>query len=595
MLKILLNGNALILPDDIQINLVYENPLFLVDRIPAAHTLSFNLPAVHSNLAQLGHPERLASNMKFLEYENCQIYFGPRLILSGVLVVKKFNKDIQVFVRESAYPDNVKLPMYEMELDRYDFGTGDRFAPDFDTDPDFAYNYRELIESSVSGSEEFVAAPVRILDTDGPFLEDQNEIPASSGYYASSIQYLNFWNANAGDYILPTASTKHCVIFPFPFLHYVVDQMFGDTLKSNPFSTGELAKLVLCNFFHPQYNSELFTEYHGILLDSDDTVDDVENYFELSSFSPSMKSNEMFKQVLKMICATLFIRGGKFEILFNQNIIDDDEQVNWTNKLIGDLEINQVPGKNYRYGYAQYNDHYPTINLEQVADIDELHDQTVAQDEEKDFYVTGSNQVITMKMRTKAMPTDPDRFDYLVKSSGYAGNEAADNTYQVVSDIAPLNMSIHDYWWENAKAPTLDFEQWYVSEWKGDRLVRHDRPAIMLFHGLQSTLYDNIPPEQYPFISGHNINPFGAKIGDLSLQWEGDDGLLETYHKPFLAWVEKDKVGIRNSFLLTADDLRSLDLTKKHYVRCKNFYIERLEVTIHFDHISPASVTMVEA
>ena len=42
-----------------ELNIVWENPLFLTDRIPAAFSLSFDLPATPNNLKVFNYPNRV--------------------------------------------------------------------------------------------------------------------------------------------------------------------------------------------------------------------------------------------------------------------------------------------------------------------------------------------------------------------------------------------------------------------------------------------------------------------------------------------------------------------------------------------------------
>src|SRR5690606_705843 len=75
MLKITLNGTPLNIPPDLQLNLIFENPLLFNDRIPSSHSLSFDLPATAHNLRIFGNPNRLNSAVVFREYNGLDIFF----------------------------------------------------------------------------------------------------------------------------------------------------------------------------------------------------------------------------------------------------------------------------------------------------------------------------------------------------------------------------------------------------------------------------------------------------------------------------------------------------------------------------------------
>lgn len=64
---------------------------------------------------------------------------------------------------------------------------------------------------------------------------------------------------------------------------------------------------------------------------------------------------------------------------------------------------------------------------------------------------------------------------------------------------------------------------------------------------------------------------------------------------PFKSWIEKDKIKFSGSFLLSAIDIRDMDITEKVHVDGRNFFIEKLQFTIYNDHISPVMTDLIEA
>lgn len=604
MLKLLLQGTALNLPPDFQLNLIYENPLFLNDRIPAVHSLTFTLPPTPHNLALLGNPDRIASTRSFREYEGLEVLFGPVKFLQGILIVTKFDKDIKLFFRGSTYPDEIQAQLNETTMERYDFGEGLFSSLDFSDPDNFGYKYTQLMLDSLDSTENFATGPVRVKDEEWPDIEP-DEYPTDSGILATNTMYLNYFNAYDENFLISGVSEDyHGVIFPSPFVSYIVDLIFGDRLLSNPFHTGDFSKLVFCNFFHSEYGRQLlfttdwFIPNNGILLDPDPTIPFTERFFDLNSFSSSMPVNDMLKEILKIVGGTLYTRGNDFEILFNNDVITATEQVNWTDKLLGKLAHWKEDAKTYLYGYAGIDDNPDISELTDSETIDDLQALTPAEDVTTTRYITTTNQVIAVRLRDKADPGDADRYSYEVVSGGYGGRQSGDNGYSVVSDIIPLDVNIHDYWWEDTGSP-ITFGQWYVPEWSGDRMQIQDRPFIMLFHGLQDTLSDKDGSpgtlDKYPCLSGHNIDAYGNKLSDFSLQWEGEEGLLETFHKEFKEWIEEDKIYAEGDFLLSVTDLKNLDMSIKRHVKSKNFFIEKLEVTISSNKINPARANLIEA
>ena len=61
MLELYANKKRLQLPEDISVDMTWENPFLLQDRIPAPYSMSFTLPGTKENYAAFGNPQRLNS------------------------------------------------------------------------------------------------------------------------------------------------------------------------------------------------------------------------------------------------------------------------------------------------------------------------------------------------------------------------------------------------------------------------------------------------------------------------------------------------------------------------------------------------------
>ena len=60
-------------------------------------------------------------------------------------------------------------------------------------------------------------------------------------------------------------------------------------------------------------------------------------------------------------------------------------------------------------------------------------------------------------------------------------------------------------------------------------------------------------------------------------------------------WLAKDKKRLDGTFLLTASDISTLDLSKKKHVDGVNYFIEKIEVELTNERIIPARVSLIEA
>jgi len=606
MLKILLTGTALDLPADVSLSLIYENPLFINDRIPSAHSLTGTLPPTARNLKALGYPQRLNNTQAFREFTGLSIMFGPVKLINGVLTVTKYEGDIEYFIRGAIFASELKAAMNTTDQEETDFGsTGSRFTPNFYLLGDFGYNYREHVEATLDGSQNTVYGPIRIKDV----IWNKNPIaPTFGGWNATSYMYFSYYNANRGEFMLGYYGSiqTHTVCYPLTKLAYLIDEIFEDALVANPFTVGELPKVVLTSTYHPSTMDILLFTYRGILLDSNELDDS--QFMKLQSFASSMKFNDLLKEVLKMFCMSLYVKGDSFELKFNKDILESTSKQNWTGKLIGKLAHWYEPAQQYAYGYAGYTGVEKPYAISEVDNIDDLAALTVTDGDEKQVYVTNTNQLFLLKNRFDDEFTDSSEaglpaeyeFETEVQDPGFAAAPGtAQSGFSMVSEVTPLPMNIHPYWWDNTGDPIL-FGRWYVPEWDGDRKQRPEKPNILLYQGIQDTLTDKEfgsagEKGKYPFLTTHNVDAYGNRLGDLSLHWEGDDGLMENYHQEFRAYVESDKLKARGLFKLDTLDLKYLDLSETKSIKGIDWIIEKVEVTIRRNKIEPARVHLVKA
>jgi len=94
-------------------------------------------------------------------------------------------------------------------------------------------------------------------------------------------------------------------------------------------------------------------------------------------------------------------------------------------------------------------------------------------------------------------------------------------------------------------------------------------------------------------LSSYNYDAAGVRQGDISLAWEGSDGLLARYHAAHKAWKESDHTRFVGEILLNEKDLSSLDLTRQKNAVGRNFIVDTIRVTLRSNRISPATVEMV--
>lgn len=603
MLKMLLKGVPVNYNPDIALNLIYENPFFYNDRIPSTHSLNFELPATRHNLNLFLHPNRINTYGAFKEYDGFDIYFSTVKILTGVLVVQEFEKNIKCFFRGSVITDEMRKSLPDVEMEQFNFG-GERDSHDFYSTDFYGYFYRETIQGTLSNPDaKFVAPPVAVKDIKWPRLENQAIVPEWGGNLAANLMYFNFFNARDEEYMLfDDVNTAHTIVFPAVKIWYIFDHFFGNSLDQNPFASGDLKRLTLLSTFHPRWKERMgYSGYQSMLLDvyPSDLYEN-EGYFYLNSFLPQLPANDLIKESLKLICHSLYPAGNRFRVRSNEAVLAGTDSVNWSGKQIGRLTLSDQEGQTYTYGYAEA---VPDINPSDydnvVSTIHQMFQYPMGGEEDLEIYVTSTKEAYKKILREKANSGTPDRFDYELIGSAMGRGEGTSG-FEMKSNMVPVTMSIKEYWADHYDDVGIKFGSWYVPVWEGDRLLRPDKLHIGLFHGLQDT-HTELPggsennPNRYPLMAPHNYNAYGERQGGLSLEWEGPYGLINLYHRAYMNYMQAKKKKVSSLFTLSALDIKNMDMSKKVHLRGVNFLIEKIELTIRQRKMEPASIDLIES
>lgn len=603
MLKMLLKGVPVTYRPDISLNLIYENPFFFNDRIPSTHSLNFNLPPSAHNLRTFQNPDRINVRGAFKEYDGFEIYFSTVKILTGVIVVQEFERDIKCFFRGSVITDEMRKNLSDIEMEKFDFG-GVRNSDDFYSTDFYGNFYRGLIQSTISDPEaKFVVPPVRIKDTQWPNLENQNTIPTYGGNLAGAVMYFNFFNARDEEYLFfDNINPEHAVVFPAPKIWYIFDRFFGEKVNLNPFAEGDLKRLTLLSTYHERFRDNMYYGgRRGMIMDvyPFDLYED-EGYFYLNSFLPAIPANVLIKESLKLICSSLFPSGNRFLILSNHDVLASTSTVNWSSRQMGKLTLSDQPGQLYAYGYSDTVPATDDDDQENVVNtIHQMFQYPMGEERELEIYVKSTKELYRKKLRDKPNTMAPDRFDFELIGSAM-GKSSSASGFEMKSSFVPLSMSVYEYWADHFDESGIPFGSWYVPDWEGVRKVRPDKLYIGLYHGLQDA-HTELPggslssPNRYPLLAPHNYNAYGERQGELSLEWEGPYGLINLYHRAYMNYMEATKKKVRSLFVLRPLDIANLDMSKKVHLRGINFFIERIEVTIRQNKIESAAVDLIES
>lgn len=589
----------------------------------------------------------------------CRVLFQSVTIDTGYITLTEFERQIKAAFRGADISGALRESLFETPMDVVNFTGGNYNDPNFDDPTSYAAKYRQFaINGAQRLDDRLVVAPIRVKTENSyplTFMRSPYEIPSSrsgrewsgsrgrprnnsglgrtaprSTFVMMGEEYFNYYNPAHQEFMLrrdpplpPNTDMVHAPIFPLLKVHYVLAKLFADRLDNNIFANPELEDLVVPSTYFQ--NWERLTvelqpspyEYYpqkGMMFNNKPPFgfnpvlppgSPPNPFLRLNSFLPASPAPEFIKDIMKLFCMTLVPKAGRFRLVLNKDIVMAPVKLDWNEKLIGHPKISSVEKLVYRYGYEGEQEYLSDNTIQQVATMHEMinDDITPAADgmAEKTYRITATGQVFR-KIATfiAADPEDEESEDEVIivyepLSMGLgAPITTTSQQFDSVSSLKPLPVNPEQYWWSQANSqeehPETDW--WCVPVWEGDRSQRPETAFLMFYRGLQPSARSG---HSYPFLSPYRQSPAGGVTGNLSLSWNGSDGLMENFHKEFRQWVERDKVKVSGSFLLDALDLHKLDITSKVHLKGRTFFIEKLQVTIRHNRIEPALVDLIEA
>ncbi len=636
------SGKTLDLFPETSLDIIWENPLFKVDEISVSFSLDFTAPPSTHNLSIFNFPNKVPAFGVIARIPAAIRHTGVK-ISEGELLLINFDKALSLQFKGSIEEVDQKMPLNEINIGEKEWtipypDTGLTASGHIDY-TDAAWD--DYVNDALSHSNQL--APYQaychgVIKKNGGRWDGHEAV---GGVLNSIGQYINFFNANLGSHRMETSAwynpsdpwtvggepidlgdpTKrfHTPVIPFFPLHKVIRAGMHTSLQSNPYLSGDLAKIILIGANHPNnFLDFVYNSFHVHLYSLREVMFPISEAasgnvkWAYKSFMQAYQFNEFLKDVLKIFSQTLF-RGIRSSIEYKDDTFGREVVRSWDDKLDGDLVITRENGKEYRFEYAGESsdfeaDVYELSTWEDVynAAIDQMSAGVVTDDEtESEFFfkVPGSPQIVGITKTLRGLHNTPWLKTRIVKTAlGHDKPEADDDVYRVISNVKPLNMSIEQYWWLNRNITSdetpidvINKRHWHVPVMPSQ--TKEAAPYIMFFGGKkQGFPYgEHSDTDEYTYITNHHTDHKGVKHMDFSLIPECDDGIVDTFHQGMKKWVEKDKAKIQGDFVLDIHDLHKLNMRDKIYIRGRLFYIEKIQFTLTPDRISKSDVTLIEA
>lgn len=582
------------LHDDTEIQLDIHSPAYFGDRetnsIPSVKVYSIGVPDTPNNRQLLERPELLDNTATFLTEPGWNILFKGKLIVSGRLEVEQAPKTGDYTI---TFIGGIAGSLYELKetyLTKLAFDgvrnvgidTNEvlNHANDVANDPD-SYDYVFPMVKTFSDSER----------------DEETGLP-------TKYEFINRYNGGYKRVILIEDPVYYSTLVPMLKLRYI----FESALASVGFS--------LDGVFQTNEHKE---ELSNIILFNNVSLDTVEVLppdsgeiaftdlgltpnIDLSGHVPKVKINDFLRKVCNGLGWGLFLYplDKKVSLIPFQDLLKGGYEQDWTAKVepnyLKGRHIEDLP-KSFTYDHTD-DDKYPEgveldLNGRQVAQI--FPDVTTAfatltslNQVGKVYFIESLHEYF--ELRGFRPPTSFPILISLGKNLGIINEdeepvfEAEIDTLYTITKSERNNISRPDFAGEYHLAA---FFGDVVSPWQdGDKT---NDIILLIYRGLIEQRNGAL----YPYAGCLNYDWEENRIGDLSLFWDGADGIYERWWKSWHLAVQRMRPVVYAT-RLTATDLEQLDLSKKVRIDKHEYLIKRVQVTLTTQSINTARIEYMQ-
>lgn len=593
-LKIGKNSSFLDLKRNTAFQLDINSPAWFGDNdpdiIPSVKAYSILVPNTAHNRRLLNRPDLLDNPDDFLEEDGWSVYFDGYLLFTGRLEVEDTQKDEDfkvTFVGGLAGNLNILKETYLSQLD-YD---GVRTLGE-DTDDVLAH-------------ANDVAANSDDYDYVFPTVRMAKEHTYDDDGQPEQYLYANRYNGGYVRTILVESPTIYSTMIPMPKLRYVTEKILehGGFSLAGVFDTSEykdeLRQLIL-------FNNVTLDNLEGTVTPDDIGFNNLglDTELDLSRHVPDVKANEFLRAVCKTFAWGLFIRPQDKVVTIKpyQDLLSGQYDEDWTAKVdpryIRARRIEDIPER-FSYEHTD-DDEYATLHelrllgrpvALEFETLQDAIDTLTGDDAGSIVYIESLNEYFELRgIDTRGGYNFPILLT-VGKSLGVI-NEYDEPAFVADTDTLHMITSTEPFGLASSFGSGDEFLPCYyggyVTPWYGDGPLKD---IILLFYrGLQDV---GSLGQQYPLASSNAYSWGEEKVGDLSLLWNGADGLYEKWWKKWHTAIKRMRP-VSYPTRLTAGDLARLDFSKKKRIDKHEYLIKRVQVTLTNDSVNVARVEYMQ-
>ena len=532
LLKIKVGDGFLQLFDDTKIPVRLNNPMF--NEI-GSHSFSFDIPGSFHNFNILDFDNRIGRLESSPTKKNFKLFFNNTYLFTGDLIAKSSSNKINCFflIAESSFFSDIT----------------NLFLPEL-SDSEVNLDLSKQKSASQGFREDFILAPT---------FNTKYKTPAGDNLF-NRIESDDVTITTSSNNAIPY-SKRNCI--PFYRLSYILKliSIKANININNIFFSNypELENLLI-------YANKLFVDYYS----------QPHNYI---SELPNYSVKNFLNDIKLLFNLSYFIDASTNTlIIINTDNILNSLPTNDFSKKISNVKVIRESFEGLHYTMSKDKNDSSLDTFPITKSFDYIYDHGKIKKETScglffEYYVDYLNQVNRFAISPASeSPSTDDTFDihyHFNAKMPYVGIDE-DNS----ADILPRLFFYRGY--QQVASFVIDS----INDTTGNTFAKTD------FKSWIQDYMDSLG--KYPLITQSVNDANGNKITDanIELYWEGDYGLINTFHKTTLAWYKNRKVKIKGIAYLSLDEIKKINMWEKFRKDNQNYLFDKLSFNIESNKIS---------
>lgn len=573
MLELKVNHEALDLGPDPQITIDEESPVFDKDSIPGGFAFPFSLPVTPRNRRILGFPERIEKSGPMSVEQPFQLFHSGLLRAAGTILVTDAGSEYKAHLKVATGDLSSKIK--------------DKKLRDLDLGGTRTWEWKTEYKRP---DDDFALAPIfnSKFYTDTPYATD----------FSGNLFRINAYESGAFYH----ASDQFYAICPFPFLSYLVQQIFatyGFQVVENILATDpDFADLIVftnrditgiemvyedteVSLGIDQYGEEIFQTVRTggptrAVLD-----------FDLADSMPDMLIPDFLMSIRNFLNIAYIINGDQGRIVKRQDLIHAGAAIDITNQAIGSPELLQISTDGFKLEWIK-DDEDELWGEEYFQRIENFLDFLEAPVPNQAAlgalsprvneirYVTSLDTYFRYQWAEYAEGLF--RYQWVSWSRNFQNWIDGNGKEAFSSDVAPILEVMYRRSISTGliRCPWVDLLGSYSEEIEIPKFALR----ILFYRGMiQDSLGD-----LYPFATYDNLGRTGSPLTgkNLSIRFEGDSGVYAQLWKDYLLWWMS-----RKQITWTIKDPSTLKFNEKYAIDGKHYLLKKRTINLGVNSIAP--------